>query len=577
MAGRKQPNVIPLPIDATFFFERAVRSLDRCQYDKALKYFRKAAEYEPNNPVNFCNLAGVLSEMGNYGASNEVLRQILEDIDPTMTECYFYLSNNYANMDDFESAERAVLLYLETDTEGHYLAEAEEMIELLSYELGRDIPITFVKSRAGFFEHDKARQQLEEGRFSEACRNLERIVASHPDFLAARNNLALAYYYMGLFEKAMDTVQEVLNREPGNIHALCNRAIFYQQAGDAERLEEMLELLQKTYPYHSDNLFKLATTMGILGDHEAAYRQFKRLLLSGEDHYDTGLYHYAAVASFNTGRFPEARKLWKQAEKLDAKPEIARFFLNLLDSEQTAGVFLSYHYHLPFEEQFRFYEKNRDLFSLSMKNDPLVRSSFFWALRHGDLHTKLQVIQALSAIADQEAEEALRELLLNKEESDYLKRIALFVLRGMGAGEPLEIVLNGVAQMVPAVPYTPGLPVWETEWQTVLELAMQHMRRSYDLLQQFDLETLWVDYLTQLHPSKPRIGKVESWAASLEYLTAKMHRKSVSCEEIALRYGISAATVSRNAKRIDETCGLQRRAEEEDQDRSLGSGILGLL
>ena len=65
-------------MDAAFFFERAVQSLDRFHYDKALKYFRRAVEYEPDNPVNHCNLAGVLSEMGNYEESNQILQQILD-------------------------------------------------------------------------------------------------------------------------------------------------------------------------------------------------------------------------------------------------------------------------------------------------------------------------------------------------------------------------------------------------------------------------------------------------------------------------------------------------------------------
>ena len=34
-------NVIPITLNANFFFERAVRSLDRFQYDKALKNFAK--------------------------------------------------------------------------------------------------------------------------------------------------------------------------------------------------------------------------------------------------------------------------------------------------------------------------------------------------------------------------------------------------------------------------------------------------------------------------------------------------------------------------------------------------------
>src|SRR4051794_12021735 len=97
-AGRKT-KIIPVQWDATFFFERAVRSLDRYHYDKALKYFRRAVEYEPDNPVNHCNMAGILSEMGNYEGSNEILRRIVEEMDPGMTECHYYMANNFANME----------------------------------------------------------------------------------------------------------------------------------------------------------------------------------------------------------------------------------------------------------------------------------------------------------------------------------------------------------------------------------------------------------------------------------------------------------------------------------------------
>ena len=102
-------------MDATFFFERAVQSLDRLHYEKALKYFRRAVEYEPNNPVNHCNMAGILSELSQYEESNRILRHIVEDIDDTMTECYFYMANNYANMDNFEAAEVVLVQYLEHD------------------------------------------------------------------------------------------------------------------------------------------------------------------------------------------------------------------------------------------------------------------------------------------------------------------------------------------------------------------------------------------------------------------------------------------------------------------------------
>ncbi|MBC8078768.1 MAG: tetratricopeptide repeat protein [Gorillibacterium sp.] len=561
VVSTKKQKVIPFKIDATFFFERAVRSLDRCHYDKALKYFKRAAEYEPDNPVNHCNLAGVYAELGNFEESNDILWKILERLDPGMTECYYYLANNYANMDDFESAEQAILRYMETDSEGIYLDEAEEIIDLLAYELDRSIPVRFVKCREGMYEHDDARRLLEEGRFVEAARVLEKIVKKHPEFLAARNNLALGYYYLGQFERALATVYDVLGIDEGNLHALCNLAIFYQHLGETEKLSSLMAQLSKTYPFHPEYLFKLATTMGILSDHETAYRLFSRLLKTSGDEQDASFFHYLAVAAFNTGRYREAEKRWRQTEKADPRPEIARFFLDQLEEVQSKGLLLHYHYHLPFEEQFAFLQTKGDVLPESLKKDPLVRSSFFWGLRHGDAHTKLQVIQAFGALADSESESALRDFIMNAEENEYLKRMAIFALRNMGAIGPLKANMGDGAETLGSIPFSPALPIWEEDWQAVLVLALSQMNKRYDMVQQYDLETLWVDFLTRVHPSKPRIVKIEGWAAALEYLTAKMHRKTVSYEEVAVRYGITAGTVSRTAKKIDEICGLKEKME----------------
>ncbi|MFC4775697.1 tetratricopeptide repeat protein [Paenibacillus sp. GCM10023252] len=566
MKGKKRAvieqraKIIPIEWDATFFFERAVQSLDRYHYDKALKYFRRAVEYEPDNPVNHCNMAGILSEMGSYEDSNGILRYIIEELDPMMTECHFYMANNYANLEQYESAEHSLIRYLEEDPDGQFLGEAEEMMDLLHYELERPTPYTNIKSREGMAQHDKARSLLEEGKFTEAVRILEEIVASQPDFLAARNNLALAYYYMGLFDRAMETIEDVLKLEEGNLHALCNLAIFYQHNQDEESLKPLVELLRKTVPFHQEHVFKLATTMGILGEHEAAHRHFIRLLKEAEQE-DPSLYHYAAVAACNIGRYAEADRLWKVAGKLDTGSGIASYYLDQMEQVKkglSTGP-VSYHYHLPFEEQFKLWEKQADGFPDHLKRDPLVRSSFFWALRHGDDKTKLQVIQALGMIADGEVKDALKAFLLEEGEDDYLKRIAIFVLRTIGVQESLEARLEGEQTIIEANRVPSRLPEWDPKWQEVVEAALVRMNKTYDLVQQHDLMTLWVEFLTRVYPDTPKLTRVEGWAAALEYLTAKMHRREISYHEVAQRYGTSIATVSKNAKRIDEICGIREK------------------
>jgi len=560
-AASQKTKVIPIQWDATFFFERAVRSLDRYHYDKALKYFRRAVEYEPDNPVNHCNMAGILSEMGDYEESNRILRMIIDELDPAMTECHFYMANNFANMEMYEPAEDALVRYLEEDAEGQFLDEAEEMMELLHFELERPTKLAFIKAREGFYEHDQARSMLEEGKFVEAVRLLESIVEKNTEFLAARNNLALAYYYMGMFDKAMHTIGEVLDIEPGNLHALCNLAIFHQHAGNEEELRPLVSLLCKTVPFHQEHVFKLATTMGILGEHGEAYRHFVRLMKEGSLRSDPCLYHYTAVAACNTGKLAEAERLWVQVAKMDPQSNVPGYYLEQLGRVREGGepAPTSYHYHLPFEEQFKLWEKSNDTLPDHLKRDPLVRSSFFWALRHGDRHTKLQVIQALGMIADNEVKDALRDFIVEPQEDDYLKRIAIFVLRTIGVHESLKAVLEGEETVIEHSRMPSRLPVWEDKWQAVLEAALVRMNKHYDLVQQHDLLTLWIEFLSRVYPDVPKLGKVEGWAAALEYLTAKMHRRAISYHEVSERYGTSIATVSKCAKRIDEICGIKEK------------------
>lgn len=562
--GSSDPhNIISIEMNANFFFDRAVRSLDRYQYEKALKYFRKAVEYEPDNPVNHCNMAGILSETGDYKASNEVLAHILEQVDPSMTECYFYMANNYANMEQFEKAEEALVTYLEEDPNGQFLDEAEEMMELLQYELNRPAKLNRIKSREGVVEHEHARALLEEGKFAQAVKQLEEIVKEHPDFLAARNNLALAYYYMGRFDSAKRTIGEVLDQEPGNLHGLCNLAIFYQHEGDVEQRDRLMDMLRITVPFHLEHVFKLATTMGILGQHEVAYGHFRRLLKHEEFSSDPSLYHYTAVAACNIGRYEKAELYWRHAAKLDPESVIPDFYLAQLQKRKETGtdqMKVSYHYHLPFEEQFRRWEQDGDQLTEEAKQNPLIRSSFFWALRHGDPQTKLQVIRTLELIADEEVQHALQSFLQEPGENAELKTAARLVLQHM------ESASNRIADRredrdAAPVKTREVLPDWLPSWKAVLERAEQAMDMRSDAFLKKEMENLWTDFLSRLYPDIPNIRNVEGWAAALEYWTAKKRGRNLTYEEVAVRYGISPSTVSRYARQINSVCGDEAQSD----------------
>ncbi|NGZ77136.1 tetratricopeptide repeat protein [Saccharibacillus alkalitolerans] len=563
-------NVVSLTMDESFFFERAVRALDRYQYDKALKYFRKAVELKPDNPVNHCNMAGILSEMGDYEASNAVLLHVLEQVDPAMTECRFYMANNFANMERFEEAEEALLAYLGEDAAGQFLHEAEEMIELLQIELKRKIRDHSVLARRGSDRHERARTMLEEGMFAEAAGLLEELLEEYPEFAAAANNLALAYYYMGMTDRALEKVEDVLLREPGNLHGLCNLAIFRRHSGPlgAEEASRLAGRLAAIVPFHREHAFKLATTLGILGEHEAAYRHFRRLLAGEDASGDASIHHYCAVAALLSGRPDEAEKMWNQTLKLDPEAEAAAYYLKRLPEWRVCGITepVNYHYRL---EAVRRSELWRRWEERLPEDSPAIRAALIRTLRSGSEEDKRRALQACRPLADEEMNEALRELAGDDTETAELRDLARAAL---GESDP-EQADSAEEDELPAPKFSrepAELPVWEKRWQDVLDAAIRASCAPGDFGLRRDLEALWTDFLRRLYPDVPVLSYVEGWAAALDYLADKLHRGEATYEEIGRRHGVSASTVGRYAKRIDQVCGIKERMTMPGRDHRKG-------
>lgn len=622
-SGAEKTNVIPLKLDATFYFERALRSLDRFRYEKALKYFRRATELEPDNPANHCNMAGILSEMGEFEQSNAILLKILTEIDPGMTECYFYMANNYANMEDFEAAETALAQYMEKDPDGPYIAEAEEMMELLGLELNRTARAGPPEGADVWFEHDQARALLEAGKFAEAAERLERIVGKRPDLLAARNNLALSYFYMGEYEKSLGQIRTVLRKDPGNLHARCNLAIFCRHFGYKAELDMLVEGLKKLVPFHPEHVFKVAATLGMLEEHEAAYRLFVRLLKNGIGAGDPAFCHYAAAAAAGCGRRADAVRWWRRAAKLDGRGSVAAFWLDQWSRRDGAGEAVgtegaggadgetgaapgrsgagakagagsgewekmpSYYYLLPFEEQLRIADLAGEPFAAVAGRDPQVIASLVWALERGDAENRRKAVLAAGRLAEEgffrrrpelaapggaaEAGPAARGEAPADGDRDRGSRPGpedvRRALAALAANPAVRRDVRLLARRMldgPLARGAGGLPRWERRWQAVVEAALAGMDKG-SVIQRHDLQTLWVHFLARTYPDVPRITKVEGWAAALVYLTAKMHRKSLTLREVSRQYGVSEQTVSRHARAIDRTCGLREKMRRLDR------------
>lgn len=143
---------------------------------------------------------------------------------------------------------------------------------------------------------------------------------------------------------------------------------------------------------------------------------------------------------------------------------------------------ISYNYQLPFQEQLKLWKDNKGSFAEEVRNNPLLRSSFFWALRYGDANTKLQVTEALRWIEDEEMSEILQGLLKQQPlQEEKLQEAALLSLQRLIGSVPEENVLQEAKETSNA--RLKGLPEWREDWQKVIDQTVSMMDRRFDAVQ----------------------------------------------------------------------------------------------
>ncbi len=573
-SANRRGNVIRFRQDAEYFAERGMRYLEQNHLTKALKAFQRTVELKPDSPIHQCHLAGVLSELGDFEASNKVLRLILDQLDPTMSECEFYLANNYANMGEYEAAEECVLRYLDADPDGEYAPDAEEMLTILMDEFGGGAAYERWKAERQAEEMNEAKRDgrhlLEEGHFEAAVEWLERIITEEPENMAARNNLSLAYYYTGMQEEAIRMTESVLEKQPDNVHALCNLAVYSIHTGPKTRLYACIDRLRKLFPLHYDQAMKVGTTLGLVGDHRSALRIFT-VLVKLVDDPEPILLHSLAAAAANSGQLLLAQKWWRRLSRVPDMEDIARYHLQRLAAVMADGgrvLRVSYQYDLPFKMQLVEMKKRLQNADLSTwRSDPVLRASLYWGLRHGCDSTRRAVIRTLAVIGDVDASKALSLFVKRSDIDGAIQAVALCALKICKESGEVEIGRNGqpIKVNLRDIPWSVLLavdPTWQEIWQeTESFLETRVSPRVIKLA-----EATWLGFLRQMFVRNDlRVIKPQVWIAALVYVSCRQStdvgQKRLSQKDVAERFGVSVSAISRTAARLQKFVPVHYRCD----------------
>lgn len=321
----KNPNmkqvakIIPFAQNGDYFFQKGIRAYRKRDLYKARKWLQRAEAMKPSDASIMCQLAIVLTELGDYQRSNEILEDIIENLAPDMHDCHYFLANNYAYMGLFQEARKHAEEYLTMEPDGEFVEDTEDLIDLL--EIETDEAEDYAEGQDHLIVmQENARGLLEKGELDEALALLEEIIEEYPQFWSAYNNLALAYFYKGNLMKARDVLEEVLEKNPGNLHALCNLLVFFHYENNVKEMNELANRLEKVTPILVEHRYKLGATFGLIGRHEMSFKWLRSLQKNGFQG-DGTFYFWLANAAYQTERYTFAEQSWSKV--LEMNPEKA--------------------------------------------------------------------------------------------------------------------------------------------------------------------------------------------------------------------------------------------------------------
>ncbi|WAM34416.1 tetratricopeptide repeat protein [Caldicellulosiruptor morganii] len=308
--------VVNLHPTSSRFFRMGIKHYEKGEIDIAIERLKRALELDSKNIEIKFNLAGLLAQIGDFENSNRLLQELAHD-NPEFYDSLFGLGCNFFEMGKLREAKHFLKRYLQLSNNMEFKEAAEDLLD-------------FIETQQEFEKEQKEMEKLtkllergnfllENGRYGDAIKYFKMILSKDNTIFAARNNLSLAYFYMGEIEKAIQEAKKVLEVDKYNVYANCNLAFFYSTAGKTKELRKQLKIILELKTYDNKDRIKVLDTLIKLNQHDAIVERAAELFEITKEPY---FKHIQAIALYNTKRYIKAKKIWMELKKKFDMPEI---------------------------------------------------------------------------------------------------------------------------------------------------------------------------------------------------------------------------------------------------------------
>lgn len=240
-------------------YSQGLAQLSRDDYAKALPFFEKAAEIDPNYAEAWYQAGFCYGILGRHADSLRASKQAAR-LRPEWPAAYINIGASSFALGQFREAAdayRQALRYDEDNYEAHFslglafgkLNRADE--EILAYRR----VIALKPDHAGAMEK-LGSALFQKRRFSEAAAVYEELRAYKPDG-RTYNALGECYLELNRFEESIDAFNTALGYFPDFDQARFNLGRAYLKAGNREMAQSQYEILKNTRSEWADRLYVL--------------------------------------------------------------------------------------------------------------------------------------------------------------------------------------------------------------------------------------------------------------------------------------------------------------------------------
>ncbi len=353
---KKKGQIIPFMQDGAYFYKKGIQAYQNRQVDQAVHYIQRAVRLDPEEPVFLCQLAIVLAEKGEFEKANDWLEKVINEVDETMSECYFFMANNLAHLGHFELAKLRLKKYLKMEPDGEFAEDAQSLLYMIEEE-GGELEDELDELDPVPTPLEKIADYLNKGNYEWAEKEARGYILEHSKEWDVYAYLAESLMNQGKTEEARSILKDLLIKEDPNFLAQCLMAVLIKKNGEQES-QIWINNLKYLRPMKDWHTYYLAKTMFFVGEYEVSYKLFQRLYRGSDFRKTPAFFHQLGIAAWKNGHKEKAQRHFEKARALDFHDDsIAAVYLDLLSSAAEKGTY-------PENEWFIYSEPERILESI---------------------------------------------------------------------------------------------------------------------------------------------------------------------------------------------------------------------